>query len=181
MRLFQDQQPATKETPSIFAVFRDFQALPLFIIEIRVWREKLGSQFLIQGDMIQRLMCGSAKMSAGKDSEEKKYLHIYIYIYTVPVPNAHITRIHLFGPFGQFQWLTMTLDATRGFSTLRWLLGCPFDGSSERSSMCLSQVYSEKKVWNPRRGWKGRWPLHKPAKINWSILRWHDWWRYPKW
>ncbi len=34
--LFQDQQPATKETPSIFAVFRDFQALPLFIIEIRV-------------------------------------------------------------------------------------------------------------------------------------------------
>lgn len=111
----------------------------------------------------------------------KKSIYIYIYIYTVPVPNAHITRIHLFGPFGQFQWLTMTLDATRGFSTLRWLLGCPFDGSSERSSMCLSQVYSEKKVWNPRRGWKGRWPLHKPAKINWSILRWHDWWRYPKW
>lgn len=44
---------------------------------------------------------------------------IYIYLYTVPVPNAHITRIHLFGPFGQtdsssdWPWLLTRQEAFR--------------------------------------------------------------------
>ena len=172
--LFQDQQPATKETPSIFAVFRDFQALPLFIIEIRVWRGKLGSQVSWSKDWCLEVFLSiiliwpppsnsdhqdSITFSVGNpykpsfttatgrgphpkynnDSEENKS------IYGVTGPNAHITTIWTMAD-GPFQWLAMTLDVTGGFSTLRWLLGCPFDGSSLRSMRLNQVLYTVKKA-----------------------------------